>query len=316
LRKNAANDRNNIENAILMFEKAVSLDSKFALAYAFLGKAYTSVFFIYDPNTKWESKAYVSIEKSLSLDPNLASAHSAKGDLTWTLSNSFPHEKAIKEFKRAIELNPNLVEAHEALGSVYFHIGLFDKALHELKIALTSDPAGSFSKPRIARVHWYQQKFDTALDEFSAIPPSGWLREQALVLWYMGKTDEAFKALDQMKKIINLKNEGGDLAAMYAVLYAGTGKKKEAEENIQFAIKHGEGVSHFHHAEHLIASAYALMGNPKAAVGWLQKTADHGMPCYPLFRDDPNLKNIRNDPGYISLMAKLKKQYEVYKSSL
>jgi len=47
-----------------------------------------------------------------------------------------------------------------------------------------------------------------------------------------------------------------------------------------------------------------------------QKAADHGLPCYPLFKNDPSLKNIRNDPGYISLMEKMKKQWEFYKSNL
>ena len=316
-RKNAAN-RTYLDSAIVMFEKAISLDPKFALAYAALSKACTAIFFIYDPDAKWESRAYVAIEKALSLDPKLAEAYLAKADLTWTLSNGFPHEKAIKELRHAIELSPNLVEAHEALGSIYFHIGMFDEALHELRTAVTLDPAGRFSKPRIARVYWYEQKFDSALSAFTALsdPGPGWLREKALVLWYLGKTDEAFKTMDQLVRNSRKGIENSDLAAGYAVLYAGVGKKKEAEEKIKISIEQGQGISHFHHAEHLIASAYALMGNTKAAVEWLQKTADHGMPCYPLFKNDPNLKNIRNDPAYISLMEKMKKQWEFYMATL
>jgi TolB-like protein/Tfp pilus assembly protein PilF len=313
-RKAGASNRTLIDSAIILLEKAVFLDPKFALAYAELGKAYTTVYFIYAPDSKWETKGYVAIEKALSLDPKLAAAYEAKGNLTWTLSNRFPHEKAVKELKHAIELNPNLVEAHENLGSVYFHIGMLDEALYQLRIALTLDPASRFALPRLARVHWFQQKFDSALQGFAALPPSDFLREQAMVLWNVGKTDEAFKALDKLGTIKQTLSY--DLAAGYAVLYAGTGRKKEAEEKIKFAVEHGQGFSHFHHAEHLIASAYALMGNADSAVTWLQKTADHGMPCYPLFRNDPNLKSLRNDPGYISLMEKLKKQWEYFKSNL
>jgi len=165
-------------------------------------------------------------------------------------------------------------------------------------------------------VHWYQQKFDSALIGFSALSPSSWLREHAIVLWCLGKTDEAFKALDHMQKITKPGTENYDLAAAYAVLYAGVGKKKEAEEKIKYAIEHGEGISHFHHAEHLIASAYALMGNTPEAVTWLKKTAEHGLPCYPLFKNDPNLKSLRNDPKFISFMEILKKQWEHYKATL
>ena len=135
-----------------------------------------------------------------------------------------------------------------------------------------------------------------------------------MVLVSIGNTDEATKVLDKLAT--GRQEIGYDLAAGYAVLYAGTGRKKEAEEKIKFAIENNKGESHFHHTEHLIASAYALMGDAKAAVEWLQKTADYGLPCYPLFQNDPNLKSLRKDPGYISLMGKLKTQWEHYNSSL
>jgi len=273
-----------------------------------------ALFFIFDPDPKFESKAYVAIEKALSIDPKLAEAYVAKANLTWTLSNGFPHEKAIKELKHAITLNPNLVDAHEGLGGIYFHIGLLDEALHELRTSLTLDPASRFARPRVARIHWYQQKFDSALLGFSALPPSDWLREKAMVLLSLGETDKAFKALEQMTMLKH--GQTYDHAASYAVLYAATGRKNEAKEKIKFVMENNKGSSHFHHAEHLVASAYALMGDTKSAVEWLQMTADHGLPCYPLFKNDPNLRNIRTDPGYISLMEKLKKQWEIYKSTL
>ena len=310
-RKFGDSDRKMIDSAIVLFEKAVALDTKFALAYASIGKAYTSIFFNYDPLLKWESKAYVAIEKALSLDPALADAYLAKGNLTWTLSNGFPHERAIKELKHALHLNPNLTEAHESLGGIYFHIGLFDKSLNELRTSMNLDPASRFTPPRIARVHWYQQKYDSALAEFNAIGSSGWYREHALVLWYLGKTDEAFQILEKYEKVNNQEIEPYDLAAIYAVLYAGVGRHEESKEKIRFAIEHGEGISHFHHAEHLIASAFALMGNATEAVNWLQKASDHGFPCYPLFSKDPNFNRIRTDPEFVAFIEKLKKQWEL-----
>jgi len=315
-RANSGLQRNLIDSSIAMFDKAISLDPKFALAYAALARAYNPIIFIYDHDPKWETRAYVAIDKAIALDPKLADAYVAKSNLLWTLSNGFPHERAIKELKHAIELNPNLVEAHESLAGIYFHIGLLDEALAEFRIALTIDPVSRFSRPRVARVHWYQQKSDSALEEFSALPhPIFAQREEAILLFTLGRTDEAFKTLEDLVPITKQETDHVDLAAAYAVLYAGTGKKKEAEEKIKFAIDHGKGFSHFHHSEHMIACAYALMGDSQAAVEWLQKTADHGLPCYPLFKNDPNLKSIRNDPGYITLMEKLRKQWEYYKAT-
>ena len=96
---------------------------------------------------------------------------------------------------------------------------------------------------------------------FRRLVNPAWKREQALVLWYLGRRKEAFKTLDQLSTILKSQSDLADLEATYAVFLAGTGKNKEAEEKIKLSIQYGQGLSHFHHAEHLIASAYALMGN-------------------------------------------------------
>jgi hypothetical protein len=46
------------------------------------------------------------------------------------------------------------------------------------------------------------------------------------------------------------------------------------------------------------------------AVRWLQRTAEEGMPCYPMFRDDPQLKNLRGDPGYDRLLEEMRRDWE------
>jgi hypothetical protein len=58
------------------------------------------------------------------------------------------------------------------------------------------------------------------------------------------------------------------------------------------------------------------MKKPEPAIKWLQSAADDGFPCYPLFESDPYLENLRKDPRYIALMAKLKEQREYYRARL
>ena len=49
---------------------------------------------------------------------------------------------------------------------------------------------------------------------------------------------------------------------------------------------------------------------------WLQKAADEGFPCYPLFENDANLNSLRKDERFITFMAKLKQQWERYQATL
>jgi hypothetical protein len=58
------------------------------------------------------------------------------------------------------------------------------------------------------------------------------------------------------------------------------------------------------------------MNKASAAMEWLQYTAENGFPCYPLFEQDPNLNPLRKDSRFVSLLAKMKKQWEHYKATL
>jgi tetratricopeptide (TPR) repeat protein len=139
------------ETAIMMLERAVSLDQNFAAAHAELAQAYVWRFFLFTPGEKqWEEKAYVEVQKALDLDKDSAVAHQALGRLLWTPANHFPHEKAIKEYRRALKLDPNLGEAQNQLALVYNHIGAFEQALQELQKAVTVNARS----PRAASPGW------------------------------------------------------------------------------------------------------------------------------------------------------------------
>jgi hypothetical protein len=100
------------------------------------------------------------------------------------------------------------------------------------------------------------------------------------------------------------------------MLLAKQGKAAEAEQAIQRANEIGKNFGHFHHTAYNIASAYALLNQTERAVQWLEIAADDGFPCYPLFENDSQLNNLRQNERFIALMARLRKQLEHYRASL
>jgi len=300
------------DSAIALLQRATTADPQFAPGYSALAYAYTEKLFDYDSDRRWEERAYVAIQKTLALDPDLADAYLARGKLTWTLANHFPHARAIQDMKRALALNPNLATAHYWLGAVYMHIGLLDKALQELRLAVSLDPSVPEAPPRIARVHWYEQQFDTALVEFERMP--GWEDEHALVLDHLGRTDEALRLLQQAEG--RGPREPADIASARAVILARRGQRAGMTQQIAVAVARGSGLSHFHHAEYNIATAYALQGDHARALAWLRRTAEDGLPCYPLFAGDPYLDSLRRDPQFVAFLARLKAQWENYIATL
>lgn len=313
-------NRDDIETAIASLERAVSLDSTFASAYAELAQAYVWKLFLFAPQEKQlEEKAFTATEKALALDPNSAVAYLARGRLLWTPANHFPHEKAIREYRRALALNPDLDEARNQLAIVYNHIGAFDEARKELEQAIAINPNNSLVQFRIGETFLFQCKYDQALTALRNVPIEA---NRAMVghqivwaLFNLGKKDEASANLEQFLRDYPEDNRGL-FTSVQAVMAAADGRERLAEDKIRTAIERGKGFGHFHHTAYYIACAYALMNKREQAIQWLESTAADGFPCYLLFKTDPNLNNLRKEPRFEMFMEKLRQQWEYYKTIL
>src|SRR5262245_7387595 len=309
------------ETAIMMLKRAVDLDPNFAAAHAELAQAYVWRFFLFTPGEKqWEEKAFVEVEKALDLDKDSAVAHQALGRLLWTPANHFPHEKAIKEYRRALTLDPSLSEAQNQLALVYNHIGAFDQALQELRKAVAANPTNNLAQFRIGQTLLLQGKYEQALNALRESPkeanPSLVESNMAMALLRLGRRDEAAAIVEEFLKHYPGDTDGGLFTGIQALLAALAGDEKKAEAKISSAIEKGKGFGHFHHTAYNIACAYSVMKKAEPAIRWLQTAADDGFPCYPLFENDPYLDNLRKDPRFIELMAKLKEQWEHYQTIL
>ncbi len=308
------------EAAITALEHAVATDPSFAAAYAELAQAYVWKLFLFAPGeAQWSEKAFVAAEKALSLDPNLAVAHLARGRILWTPANRFPHEKAIREYRRALTLDPTLDEARNQLALVYCHIGAFDQALQESREAVATNPNNNLAQFRIGQTLNFQGKYDEALSVLRTIPrdanPALVGHQIAWALFNLGKKEEASALLEQLLKD-HPEDTGGVFTSIQAVLAASAGQERLAEDRIKSAIEKGKGFGHFHHTAYHIACAYALMNKPELALKWLEVAADDGFPCYPLFERDANLDSLRQDEKFIMFLAKEKQQWEHYKTIL
>jgi len=308
------------EAAITALEHAVATDPSFAAAYAELAQAYVWKLFLFAPGeAQWAEKAFVAAEKALSLDPNLAVAHLARGRILWTPANRFPHEKAIREYRRALTLDPTLDEARNQLALVYCHIGAFDQALQESREAVATNPNNNLAQFRIGQTLNFQGKYDEALSVLRTIPrdanPALVGHQIAWALFNLGKKEEASALLEQLLKD-HPEDTGGVFTSIQAVLAASAGQERLAEDRIKSAIEKGKGFGHFHHTAYHIACAYALMNKPELALKWLEVAADDGFPCYPLFERDANLDSLRQDEKFIMFLAKEKQHWEHYKTIL
>jgi DNA-binding winged helix-turn-helix (wHTH) protein/tetratricopeptide (TPR) repeat protein len=122
--------KDDLLRAVREFERAIALDPGYALAYAGLADAYN----LRGDHRRGEAAAL----RALELDPDLAEAHAALGNVKLFFEWNLP--EAERALRRAVALNPSYATAHHWLAYRYLAEGRFDEALASIERAGDLDP--------------------------------------------------------------------------------------------------------------------------------------------------------------------------------
>jgi TolB-like protein len=303
------------DQAIALYEQAVSIAPDFAPIQANLASAYSEKSFFFAPGDRQlEGRAFAAIEKAFALDPNSAEAHLARGELLWRPSHGFPHRAALTEFRLAAAARPNLEEAWWNIAGVLLHVGHLDEALVELHKAEAIDPGESRAFSRITEVYLFQGKPQLSLDERSRTPPRVSIPimefDHTWALIDVGRFEEAARSIrtgfdDSKPGAAGLKH------GVSALLAARQGNRRTAESEIRAALAGPHGFGHFHHITFMIACAYSVLGDMAHAQEWMEKTAADGFPCFTLFEVEPSLERWRATSQGREFLVNLRREWEV-----
>jgi TolB-like protein/tRNA A-37 threonylcarbamoyl transferase component Bud32 len=296
----AVGKREDADDAVRYAEEATRLDPNFAEAWVTIANASEAQMFSWGCGKECDERGYIAVQKALALNPSLASAYQARGQLKYNSLHNFDIAAAIGDYRKAIEINPNLAAAHHALGAELTHLGLHDEAIREFRTTLRLDPTHEGAKFRMARALWQSNRFAAALEVYERYAIV--LPERAVPLVFLGRRDDARR--------LCANREDADAAAVRALIDAVEGNAAAAETEMHRAFDAGGKAPHFHHAAVLLAAADAEMGKAAEAVHWLEVAANHGMPNYPLFRDNPSLRKLRGNAAYESFMADLRLRWD------
>ena len=195
-----------LNNSIKYFNEALELDPDYALAYAGLADTYISmahgVYFNLDNHEYATKKAdslfnlsLANIEKTLSIDNNIAEAHATLGmilcykDWNWEASE--------KELKLAIQLNPNYATAHSYFAQLHKILGRSQEARNEIDIALSLDPNSYRTTLTSARLYYQDGQYERAIEEANKAQELnkfrlGSYRIKSNCYYYLNMDEEAF----------------------------------------------------------------------------------------------------------------------------
>jgi serine/threonine-protein kinase len=150
-------DNQNMERAIILFQKAIAKDSKFALAHASLASAYEWKFKD-SKDQSWLDNAQQECERAISLNDTLALTRVVQGRIDRHLGNL---SGAIENLERAVALDPSYDEARDELATTYDKAGQFLQAEQLLKETVNRNRASwvnyDFLGAFYYRHHQYKQ---------------------------------------------------------------------------------------------------------------------------------------------------------------
>jgi serine/threonine-protein kinase len=297
--------------AVRLFDEALRLDYKYALAHA--GKAMACAMYRISEaqpadNPKWENCAAVEAKRALGLDPDLAEAHEAMASVyRWS---DFDWEGTIRECDRALELNPSLHLPHRLRADAFRHLGLLDLVEREIRSARENNPAGPDDSQLLASALVLDGRFADALQMSQT--PEGIRRNyyEAQALFHTGRAEAGIAMLAGLS---GPSIGGRRVDALRAAFLAATGKHDEARRLLAVLVSLDY---RDHHTAYGIGSAYAQLREPAAAVSWLRRAAEWGFVCYPWYVYDPLLDPLRSDAEFRRLTGELETAWEANKARL
>ena len=124
--------------AIPLFEQAIKLDPKFALAFAGLSMVQSWIYHNSDPNPARREKARLNANEALRLQPDLPEGHLALGFSYYYGDRDF--ERALAEFEIARRGLPNDAQAYFAIGAIQRRQGKWAESTANLEKAAALDP--------------------------------------------------------------------------------------------------------------------------------------------------------------------------------
>jgi TolB-like protein len=131
-----------------LYERAIALDPKFALAIARYSQLESWIYHSYDPTSARKQKAVDLAESALKLEPNLPEAHLARGFAYYYGDRNY--EAALNELALAQSGLPNESEIYLAIGAIQRRQGKWDESTASLKKACELDPKASWPLQNLA----------------------------------------------------------------------------------------------------------------------------------------------------------------------
>jgi eukaryotic-like serine/threonine-protein kinase len=170
----AVSDLPSLRRAIGFYERSVALDSTFAVAWARLSRARSSLYGNGVPLQELGDQARLAAERARALRPDAPEAALALGDY-YSSVPPLDNERSLAEYRRGLRLAPDNVELLGSAALAEFSLGRWDSATARLARASALDPRSANAARRLALGQLFLRHYaaaDSAADRALALAPT------------------------------------------------------------------------------------------------------------------------------------------------
>jgi len=293
-----------LRKAAELFEKALVEDAQYAQAYSGLADAYCLLghYGVLSPAEAW-TKAASNAAWAVLQNEDSAEAHTSLAHVKST--QDWDWLGAEREFQRAVALDPRYSTAHHWYAvSCLAPLGRLEEASEEIALAQALDPISSIIARDLARIYYYKQDYEAALEQCDHaielnphFPPAYWIL--GLVQEQRGELDESAAAFN---RALQLSPQSPLMQAALGRIFAHSGKKPDALR-ILGELQHLAEKRYVSPFE--LASLHFALGQTDEGFHMLAKAFQDR--CFELIclRVDPRWESLRGNPRFHRLFEQL-----------
>ncbi|HWS55402.1 MAG TPA: tetratricopeptide repeat protein [Pyrinomonadaceae bacterium] len=300
--------REDSDEAIAHFQRALDLDPNFALAWCALGGAFANRVIKGFGSAEDYRRAEEAFEKALAFDPRLLEA---RLHMVFILLARGEKPKARALAERMRRESPNDVGVQFIAATLARLDGRYDDALDAFGRMLRINPAErvvvSYNR---ARVLMCQGRLDDAVAELdlgAQMEPNHPLIKTFRAV-ACARRGEVATAVRVMRELLARHPRMDGVRPLLAQFLAKAGDARAARAELTDAVR--EAAAADHDVAYWLATAHALLGERDEAFAWLERAVTLGNENRPWFEANPDWEPLREDPRFGELMRRIEQSQE------